>query len=121
MWSSSPLPASGVYIYILGLGPCDSRPRRPKPCTDAQNACPDHSPSNGACCGADGGYPCCYPAQGGSSIEFNGRSCFAANDGETGGPKECGSADNSDAAKGLVVDAVVAVVAAVSIYAVALF
>ena len=55
------------------------------------------------------------------SIEFNGRSCFAANDGETGGPKECGSADNSDAAKGLVVDAVVAVVAAVSIYAVALF
>ena len=46
---------------------------------------------------------------------------FAANDGETGGPKECGSADNSDAAKGLVVDAVVAVVAAVSIYAVALF
>ena len=65
--------------------------------------------------------PCCYPAQGGSSIEFNGRSCFAANDGETGGPKMCGSADNSDAAKGLVVDAVVAVVAAVSIYAVALF
>ena len=47
--------------------------------------------------------------------------CFAPNDGETGGPKECGSADNSDAAKGLVVDAVVAVVAAVSIYAVALF
>ena len=45
----------------------------------------------------------------------------SANDGETGGPKECGSADNSDAAKGLVVDAVVAVVAAVSIYAVALF
>ena len=33
----------------------------------------------------------------------------------------CGSADNSDAAKGLVVDAAVAVVAAVSIYAVALF
>ena len=92
-----------------------------KPCTDAQNACPDHSPSNGACCGADGGYPCCYPAQGGSSIEFNGRSCFAPNDGENGGPKECGSADDSDAAKGLVVDAVVAVVAAVSIYAVALF
>ena len=81
----------------------------------------DHSPANGACCGADGGYNCCYPAQGGSSIEFNGRSCFAANDGETGGPKMCGSADNSDAAKGLVVDAVVAVVAAVSIYAVALF
>ena len=51
----------------------------------------------------------------------HGRSCFAANDGETGGPKMCGSADNSDAAKGLVVDAVVAVVAAVSIYAVALF
>ena len=92
-----------------------------KPCTDAQVACPDHSPANGACCGADGGYPCCYPAQGGSSIEFNGRSCFAPNDGETGGPKVCGSADNSDAAKGLVVDAVVAVVAAVSIYAVALF
>ena len=40
---------------------------------------------------------------------------------ETGGPKMCGSADNSDAAKGLVVDAVVAVVAAASIYAVALF
>ena len=51
-----------------------------------------------------------------------GRGAGAApNDGETGGPKECGSADNSDAAKGLVVDAVVAVVAAVSIYAVALF
>ena len=48
-------------------------------------------------------------------------TCFAANDGENGGPKMCGSADNSDAAKGLVVDAVVAVVAAVSIYAVALF
>ena len=46
---------------------------------------------------------------------------ISPNDGETGGPKECGSADNSDAAKGLVVDAVVAVVAAVSIYAVALF
>ena len=46
---------------------------------------------------------------------------IAPNDGETGGPKECGSADDSDAAKGLVVDAVVAVVAAVSIYAVALF
>ena len=73
------------------------------------------------CYGADGGYNCCYPAQGGSSIEFNGRSCFAPNDGETGGPKECGSADDSDAAKGLVVDAAVAVVAAVSIYAVALF
>ena len=92
-----------------------------KPCTDTQVACPDHSPANGACCGVDGGYNCCYPAQGGSSIEFNGRSCFAPNDGETGGPKECGSADDSDAAKGLVVDAVVAAVAAVSIYAVALF
>ena len=50
-----------------------------------------------------------------------GAWCIAPNDGETGGPKECGSADDSDAAKGLVVDAVVAVVAAVSIYAVALF
>ena len=46
---------------------------------------------------------------------------MASSNGENGGPKMCGSADNSDAAKGLVVDAVVAVVAAVSIYAVALF
>ena len=96
MWSSSPLPTSGVYIYILGLA---FRERAARALAAAGSVA----------------------LWSWRSIEFNGRSCFAPNDGETGGPKECGSADDSDAAKGLVVDAVVAVVAAVSIYAVALF